>query len=34
MSEIIAFILGTLSGGFGVICYTLCAISKGGGNNE
>lgn len=34
MSEFIAFIIGTLFGTIGVICYALCATSKGGGNNE
>lgn len=34
MIEFIAFILGTLFGGIGVICCALCAASKGGGKNE
>lgn len=34
MSEVIAFILGTLFGGIGVICCALCATSKGGERNE
>ena len=34
MCEFIAFILGTLFGSVGVICYTLCVASKGGGKNE
>lgn len=34
MCEFIAFILGTLFGGVGVICCALCTASKGGGKNE
>ena len=34
MSEIIAFILGTLFGSVGVICCALCLASKGGDKNE
>lgn len=34
MSEFIAFILGTLFGSVGLICYTLCVASKGGDKGE
>ena len=34
MCEFIAFIIGTLFGGVGVICCALCVANKGGDKNE
>ena len=34
MSEIISFIVGAFFGATSIVCYALCAVNKGGDEDE